>query len=127
MLVCLPKDDDFSKLLKNQDLLSSRETPERGEQVTCHPRGAHPTIPSPGFEESPAREGRSRAEAGHCGVGTVSSSSKKPPIWRARSTKWISRIQWRGLPLSSGSRRSCVLPGRIEKRFGSAGERSCGK
>src|ERR1700722_8129944 len=63
MLGCLPNDDDFRKSLNYQDLFSSVQTPERGDQVAGRPRGAHPAILLAGFEESPAREGRSRAEA----------------------------------------------------------------
>ncbi len=63
-----------------------------------------------------------RLRARHAGVGTVSSSSRNPPISRLRSTKWISSIQWRALPLSSGSRRDCLFPERTEKRLES-GER----
>ena len=68
MLVCLPEDDDFSKSLKNQDLLSLEDYRNGGEQIACRSRGAHPTIPFAGFEESPARDGgrwafaRGRAE-----------------------------------------------------------------
>jgi hypothetical protein len=61
-------DDDFSKSLKNQDLLSLEDYRNGGEQIACRSRGAHPTIPFAGFEESPARDGgrwafaRGRAE-----------------------------------------------------------------
>jgi len=40
-----------------------------------------------------------------CGAQfTVNNSSKKPPILRFRSTKWISKIQWRDRPFSSVER-----------------------
>jgi hypothetical protein len=46
----------------------------------------------------------------------VSSSSKNPPNAWTRSTKWISRIQWRTAPAESRSHRFKGLPWRIENR-----------
>ena len=49
MLVCLPKDDDFSKLLKNQSFWALAAATKEGDRVARHSRGAHPTTHAAGF------------------------------------------------------------------------------